>query len=841
MNGWRLAARIALREARGGLSGLRLLAACLVLGVAMIAGVGSLSDSVVAGLRADARLLLGGDADLRLLHRPMGADESAWLEAHSARVSHTVEMRAMARPAARADVRTLVELKAVDGAYPLVGAVGLDSGTLETALARDGGVWGAAVDPQVLERLGLDIGDRLRVGDAEFVLRARVVHEPDHVTSLFNLGPRVMIAAAALPETGLVMPGSQIHYHARVALSPGTRFEAWKESLDAAFPAAGWRLRATDDAAPGVQRFVQRMTLFLTFVGLATLLVGGIGVANAARAYLDEKTATIATLKCLGAPGGLVLRTYLLLVMAVAVAGTLAGLAIGAAAPLVMLALPADLLPVAPRYGIHALALGKAAAMGLLAAATFALWPLARACAVPPARLFRGPGAPVAANPGWAAILGVAAGAAALAAMTVATSGDARAAAWFIAGAVVTVAALRLAAAGMIVLLGRTRRARGAVWRLAAASLGRPGQAAAGAVVSLGVGLSVLVGVISMQGNLDRQIGERLAVEAPALFFLDIQPDQTAAFDAAVTAVPGTAELQRVPSVRGRIVAIAGVPVEQVNVSPDSTWAIRGDRALTYAAKPTAESEVVAGSWWPADYAGPPLISLDAGLARGFGVGLGDTLTLNVLGRDITGAIASLREIDWRSLRFDFAIILSPGVLEGAPHTHIAAVKATPAAEGAVEKAVADRFANVSIVRVREALKAAERIVAGIGLVARATAVATIGVGVLVLAGVVAGERRRRIREAVVFKVLGATRGRILQAFVLEYGLLGALIGVVAAVVGSVASWALLTFRLEAPWTFMAGPVLGTVAACVATVVVVGFAGTWRALGEKAAPRLRND
>ena len=386
----------------------------------------------------------------------------------------------------------------------------------------------------------------------------------------------------------------------------------------------------------------------------------------------------------------------------------------------------------------------------------FALPPLAVTREVPAADLFRhriDPPKPRL-RPSYLAI--TAGAAAALAALAVFTASDRWFAAWFVGGTVATLLVLRLGA--LLVERGAARlgRVRAADWRLALANLHRPGAATPGVMQSLGTGLAVLVAVALIEGNLNLQLAERLPEEAPAFFFIDIQPDQAAAFDAVVAAVPGTRGLRRVPSVRGRIVEIAGVPVEAAAYDTDVAWAVRGDRSLTYAALPPEDAAIVGGQWWPADYRGPPLISLDAGLAQGFHVGVGDTLTLNVLGRRVTATIASLREIDWRSLRFDFAIVFSPGVLEGAPQTHIAAVRVPPAAEEALEAAVSDTFANISAIRVRDALEAARRLLAGIGGAVRGTALVTLVTGVVVLAGAIAAGRQRRGYEAVVLKVLGA-------------------------------------------------------------------------------------
>ncbi len=843
MMGWRLAARYARRELRSGLAGFRVFLACLALGVGAIASVGTLSESIQRGLRHDARQLNGGDISVALAQRAACTEERAALTA-GGQLSETLEMRAMARvPDNTAnDARSLVELKAVDARYPLAGAVTLEGGgVLGDALAQKDGLYGAAIERGLLSKLGIELGDEIEIGEARFRLTAVIEREPDKIASVLSYGPRVMVSDAALPATQLVQPGSQIRYRYNIAIPPGGDAAARAASLEEQFPKAGWRILTTDDAAPGIRRFVDQLTLFLTFVGLTTLLVGGVGVTNAVSAYLDGRMRTIAMFKCLGASAGFIFRVYLLQIMALTGIGLAIGIAVGTALPLIAIRLFADLLPIQPVIAFFPEPLIAAASYGILIALTFALWPLARARAVPAANLFR---ATVENNLFWPPLrdlLGLLACAAGLAALTIATASNRWFAIWFVIGALASFGLLTLAADGMKRLARKFHAMGGVTLRLALANLHRPGATTTGVVLSLGLGLSVLVAIVLIQSNLNRQIEGRLSEGAPAFFFLDIQPDQTAAFDAAVTGTPGASGYKRVASLRGRIVAIRGVPVEQANIASEVEWAVRGDRALSYAALPPDGARIVSGAWWPADYKGPPLISIDADVARGFGVGIGDSLTLNVLGRDIVGKIASLREIDWRSLRFDFAIILSPGILEGAPHTHIAAVSVPAAAEIGVERALSRAFVNVSVIRVRDAVEAARQLLSGISVAISATSAITIAAGALVLAGAVAAGRRRRIFDAVVFKVLGATRAMILRAFLLEYGLLGLATGIMSSLVGTLVGWAISVWLMKLPWSLDLGAIALTVCATTMLALLAGFAGTWRALGQKAAPLLRNE
>lgn len=840
-----LAGRLARRELRAGLAGFRIFLGCLALGVAVIAGVGSLAAAVDAGLARDARALLGGDVELRLFHRTADAAERAYLAAHGT-VSAVAEMRAMARTR-DGGATSLIELKAVDRLYPLYGRVtfaGPEAGapaSLAAALALRDGVWGAVAAPALLDRLGLHIGDRIRIGDAVFALRAALGHEPDALGG-FALGPRVLIARPALGATGLIAPGTLVSYAYRLRLPPGRSAQAVTAGIRAAFPNAGWRIRQFNDAAPGLQRLLDRLAVFMMLVGLTVLLVGGVGIANAVTSYLAGKSETIATLKCLGATRRTVFATYLAEILILAAGGIGLGLVLGALAPAIAAPLLPAQLPVRVQPGLYAGPLLLAAGFGVLTTLVFALWPLGAAAEINPASLFRARVEPLLARPAPRCIAAVAVAALLEAGLAVASAPDRRIALWAVLAALVALAIFRLAAAALLFVLRRAGRPRHPALRLALANLVRPGARSAGVLASLGLGFAVLAAIVLVAGNLSREIGTRLAGQAPSFFFIDIQPDQVADFDRLLHTMPGVTELARMPSLRGRITALNGVPVARAAIAADARWAVDSDRGLTYAATLPAGSQIVAGHWWPSDYAGPPLVSFDAGLARGMGLKLGDTLTVNVLGRPLTARIASLRDIDWTSLGLNFALVFSPDALAGAPQTHIATARtAGPAEDAALERAVSRRFPNVSAISVRDALATLAHLLDAVAAALTAVSAVALVAGVLVLAGAVAASHRRRVYEAVVLKVLGATRGEVARAYLLEYGLLGLTAGVLAAALGTVAAWLVLTRVMRAGWIFLPGAVLATVAPALLLALLGGFAGTWRALAAKAAPLLRNE
>jgi putative ABC transport system permease protein len=849
-----LAFTLARRELRGGIKGFRIVLACLALGVAAIAGIGSLSRAIEDGLKRDARKLLGGDLAFTLVHRPAGEKELAWLHARG-EVSTTAELRAMAyvngngaAPAEPGKDRLLVELKGVDARYPLFGAAEADGKVLDAKglgalVAQRDGRYGALVDPLLLTRLGLKQGAVLKIGSAQIEIRGTLEREPDRATRLFTLGPRVLVSEEALAATGLVQPGSLIFYQHRLKIagtaSPVSTIAAAKKE----FPESGWRIRSTAEAAPGLDTFLTRLTLYLTLVGLTALLVGGLGIASGVKAWLDGRTGTIATLKCLGAPAALIFRVYLIEVLALAGIAIAVGLVVGTGLPLLLAGPLEALLPVKLEISVYPLPLLLAAAFGLLTVLAFSLWALGAAREVPPALLFRNTVSPIEARPRREYLAATAFCAAALAVLAVLTAADRWMAGLFVAAVIGTFVLFQGGGAAITrtAKLASKRGTKSAVLRFALANLHRPGAPVGRIVLALGLGATVLVTIALLEANLDRQLREQLPEKAPSFFFIDILPNQVADFDAAVTSVPGASGLERTPMLRGRIARINTVPVAEAAVAANVRWALDNERGLTFAAKPPEGTEIVAGKWWPADYKGEPLISFDANLAEGMGLKVGDTLTFNILGREVTAKIANLRKIHWRSLGINFTVIFAPGTLEGAPHSHIAAVHVPPASETKLLTAVTDKLPNVSAIRVRDALDQAAGVFEQVGFAVRATAMVTLAAGLLVLAGAVAAGHRRRVYDAVVFKVLGATRRRIMGAFLIEYGLIGLATAIFAAILGAILAWAIVTQVMNAPFALLPQTAAGTALIAAGIALAFGFFGIWRAMGQKAAPLLRNE
>jgi len=837
--GLALAFRLARRELRGGVRGLVTVLLCLALGVGVIAAVGSLRAAVDAGLAADGRRILGGDVEVDSGNTPLPDSLRTWLSDHGATTSGITMMRSLL--VAPSGERTLIELKAVDAAWPLVGAAeATPPQPVADALANRDGHFGLLADPLVLDRLGLKAGDLARLGSATFRVSGALTFEPDRVATPSIFGPRVLISQAALAQTGLIAPGTMARYAIRATASP-LAASVLPAELRARFSAQGWRIRDPSEAAPQVKRFLDETSLFLTLVGLTSLLVGGIGVANGVGSWLDARGRTIATLRCLGASSGLVLTVCLIQVMSLAVVGIALGLAVGAAVPLTAAWLPEGWLPVPTAAGVYVQPLLLAACFGLLTALCFALWPLGRAARIPGAALFRDLIVPAHIRPHASVIAANALIAAALVAVTVLTAADRHFALYFCATALATLGLFRLASIAVMRAARLAPTSRIPWVRLGVSNLYRPGTATPSLMLSIGLGLATLATVALIQYNIRQQVLEQLPSAAPSFYFVDIQNEQMERFRDLVNAVPGVSEIRDVPSLRARVVAIKGVPVDEADVAPESAWALKGDRGLTYATQPPPNTRLIAGHWWPADYDGPPLVSFDSGLAKGWHVGLGDVIRVNVLGRDLDMRIASLRDIAWQSLTINFFMVASPGILSHAPHTHIATVRVDPAHEAALLRSVTDGLPNVTGIRVADVLAAISALLDQVANALAATGLLTLLAGLLVLVSAVAAGQRRRTREAIILRVLGATSGQIRAAWLVEFGLLGLAAGAIAALVGSAASYGVSEYVLHTDWAFSGRILILTLAGGLATMLVFGYAGLNATSRARPAQLLRNE
>ncbi|WP_299080870.1 FtsX-like permease family protein [uncultured Ruegeria sp.] len=836
----RLAARLARRELRGGLRGFRIFLACLALGVAAIAAVGSVRHAIQAGLTQEGAALLGGDAQLEFTYRFANDEERAWMDQSAQEVSEVVDFRSMAvAPRDAGPERALTQVKSVDDAYPLLGSVLLKPDIpLATALDGSAELPGAVMDPALIDRLGLSVGDLFALGTQDFVLMASLETEPDGAADGFGLGPRTLVRTEDLRTSGLLEPGTLFSTKYRLDLPSDIALADLSIEADQIFDGTGMRWTDARNGAPGISEFVARLSSFLVLVGLSGLAVGGIGVSAAVRAYLSQKTETIATLRTLGADRATIFQTYMIQIGLLSGIGIAIGVSLGGLAPMLMAPVIESRLPIPAVFSLYPQPLAEAALYGFLTAFLFTLWPLARTEEVRAATLFRD--ALTSANrlPRAIYVLATALGLALLIASASWFSGSTWLTLWTSGGLVGALLLLSLSAFA-IRWIARTgaplARGRPALrWALSAIS--DPREGAGSVVLSLGLGLSVLAAVGQIDGTLRNAISGNLPDVAPSYFFVDIQKDQMPRFSERLENDPDVSRIESAPMLRGILSQINGRPAREV---AGDHWVVEGDRGLTYSIQPPENARITAGEWWSEDYSGTPQVSFAAEEGEEMGLKLGDELTINILGRDIIAELTSFREVDFSTAGMGFIMSMNPSALAGAPHSFIATVYAEEQAEAAILRDLADQYPNITAIRVRDAIDRVSGLLAGLAAATSYGAGVSLLTGFLVLIGAAAAGEPARRYEAAVLKTLGADRPRILFSFALRAILLGAAAGCVALLTGILGGWAVATYIFDTSFSIIWSSALGIVFAGIIVTLGAGLAFALRPLSVRPARILR--
>jgi putative ABC transport system permease protein len=842
--------RLAARDLKGGFAGFRVFLACIALGVAAISGVGSVSEGLSDGLARESRTILGGDVSLTLIHRQLSDDERGYLLERGS-LSTIATMRAMAR---RNDGRSsLIEAKAIGADYPSAGRLIIDPPIPQAdALKLRDGVFGLIADPALAATLDIKLGESILIGEQRFEIRALLRSEPDKLAGGVGFGPRVILSTDALQATGLLQPGSLIRWSNRIFLksnSPNApvseqAVQDFTSDLAKAFPDAGWQVRTRANVSPQFERNLARFTQFLTLVGLTALIVGGVGVANAVHAFIDRKKPDLATLKALGATGSYVFNSTLLQVVIVALVGIAIGLLLGTAMPFGIAYALGSSIPFPFTPSIYPSQIFAGIIYGLLTALTFSLMPIGRAHDVPVSSLFRDmvESARKRARARYIAMTAVAGTGLVAAVVLLAT--DRRLALIYGGATIVAFIILRLVATGIHLLAKHAPRLRSVELRMAIANIHRPGALTSAVVLSLGLGLTLLVALTLIDANIRDQLTRGLPGKTPSFFFLDVQSSQVNEFDEFLKTRAPDAKVERVPMMRGRVVRLNGTPANEVRAAENAQWVLEGDRGISYSSSIPDGSSLMEGDWWPADYKGPPLVSIEAEVARGLGLKLGDTVTVNVAGRNINARVANLRVVNWRSLGINFVFVFSPNTFAAAPHSFLATATFNGNDEAEKElsllRDVATRFPTITSLRVKDALEAIGQATSQLAFAIKGASAIALSASILVLAGALAASQRSRIYDAVVLKTLGATRKRLLSALVIEYALLGFATAAFGLLAGTLAAWFVLMKIMKADtFVWMWVPALASIGIALSITVGLGLLGTWRILGQKPARHLR--
>ncbi len=839
--GWAQSWRIARRDLASGFRGLRLLFLCLFLGVATLAAIGSLTSAITGEIEERGQTILGGDIQIEMTQRELDAGERAELEKLGA-FSETIRMRAMAQKVGAtgdAPPAVLTELKGVDNAYPLYGALTLKNGTY-APLPADRILIGEAL----ALRLSVKPGDQLRYGSADYTIADIIANEPDRVGEGFTLGPVAIVSMEGLRRSELIQPGSLFDAKYRIRLPAGADFAAVRKDLETRYDGKGWDIDDRSNAAPGTDRFINRMGQFLSLIGLTALIIAGIGVSNGVSSYLGLRRKTIATLKIIGAKSADIARIYLLQMGLVSAAAIVLGLIIGTLLPPMIVAVAGDVLPVSPQLRVYPLPLIIAAIYGALVAVIFTLPPLARAKVEPAAALLRSETAERRVRldrTTWAMIGGALLG---LLALILGTAEEPLFSASVIGATTLVLVLLWALGFGVKYLARKAGSPASPLVRMAVTNLYRPGAQTSALVVALGLSLTLFVTLAGIQTSLTAEIDQSVPKVAPNLFILDVPSGQDAALTDLVRGQEAKAELNIVPALRGTVVAVKGTRVADLGETADGAFLLRGERGVTYSAVLPEGSELTAGTWWAADYAGPPMVSLDAEQAALLDLTVGDMLTVSVLGREIEARIASLRKINWDTMGFNYVLVFTPNTFASAPHSLTATVTLPKGAnaknqEGAITRDLLKTYPAASVIAVDEVIGQVRTLLDQMAGAILAAASITILAGIAVLVGAIAASAQSRAYDSVVLKILGGTRRQILAVQAIEYALLAAALAAIALVLGMLAAWFVIVQIFEFGWAPDWSVVLSILAGGAVLTLSIGILGSLPLMAVRPAKALR--
>ncbi|MEO0590722.1 MAG: FtsX-like permease family protein, partial [Pseudomonadota bacterium] len=789
--GWADAWKLARRDLNARFKGLRLLVVCIFLGTAALAAIGTLTASIERELASSGQEILGGDLEVEVWQRSLDEEELAALEALGT-VSGGTRLQAMAISDAATGAEgegnaAPIELKAVEASWPLYGVLTLTDGR-EVAAPTGNSAWLAQ---GAMDRLDIEVGEQFRIGTQTLTADGIIDDEPDRLSEGFALGPAVIVADDLPVRAGLLAPGALYQSKYRIAFdNQGLDPSDEADALEEAFPNAGFDFRTRDRASPGADRFVAQMSDFLTLVGLAALVIAGIGIAGGVSSYLDQRRASIATLKVLGATSRDIVRVYALQIAAAAVVGSVAGLATGVLVTPIFGAALDGLLPVETGFVIEPAPLMLAGAYGLLVAFAFAAAPLLRARTFPAMALMRSRIAPLSQD--RRALLATGLGLVLICLLALITTDRVELSASFLAGAGIALALL----AGLGLLIQRAARSlprpSNPILRSALANLHRPGAPTSALVTALGFGLAAFVLLASVQTAIDGNIEARVPQEAPDYFVIDVPREGEIRFKGLVRQTFPDAEIRTVPTLRGSVLAYGPEGdmqrVADLERIPEGAFILNGERPLTYASDIPEGNTLVEGEWWDPENPEEYSVSISADLARALDLEVGDMITIGVLGSERDVRVANLRRIDWDSLGFNFTLVFSPNTLDDVPHNLAASIELNesgPEAEivekrGQLLRAMVRAFPSSSVVDIGEVLVEARTLLEQVALATLAAAAVAVLAGLAVLMGAIAAARAARMYDTVVLRVLGASRRQVLMMQLAEYGLIALALALVA-------------------------------------------------------------
>ena len=842
---FRLNLKIAVRDLLGDRRGFGIFIACIIIGVAAIAGVSSLSFSLAQGLSHEGRTILGGDASISLMSRSLSQEQKDYLTARGS-LSELSLLRAMAHYASGES--SVIEIKAIDPAtYPAFGALTLNPELpLSEALSEKKGVFGLIVETTLLTRLDVKLGDMITIGNQRFEIRSTLMNEPDKLAGGIGFGPRVFMTRSALEASGLATPGAIIRNLTRIRLTGNPSDQEVKNfhsEINSAFPNAGWEIRTRDAVSPQFSRNLDRFTQLLSLIALTALIAGGAGVANSVREFTERKRLHFAILKALGASGSQVFAIALIQIIIAGLIATLLGLIVGSSIPIFAanwLHQISD-LPFTPSVNVEGILIGGC--YGLLVTFIFAVIPLGRIHEMPVSRLLRDDDQPLRL---WRYFILSGVAAFLLITLTLFSASDLKLGVIYSVGVALVFASLRAASWAIVLVIKKFKRPYNSRLRLALANIGRPKSIAPALIISAGLTQTLLIALALVEGAVHHELIRADTSEIPNFYFLDIPKTQTEPFNEFLKKTMPEAHIEHVPMMRGRIIELKGKPLNRSTIAEEAKWVLEGDRGITFSETLPDNSTLTDGVWWGKDYAGAPLVSLEQKVAEGFGLKIGDQIRVNILGRDLTATVANFRKVDWRSYAINFVMVFSPNAFKSAPYTELFTISYTAPSLDARDKKdailtrqTAKEFPNIVSIRVKDVLMAVDKIATQLAFAARAATVIALATAGLALTSAIMSSQRTRLYDTVIYKILGAPRRWLMSVYALEFGLLGLAASIISLFAGICFAYGLIKFIMKIDFIIPGATLILILLGALMLIIALGLTLSWRILSYPAAAALR--
>ena len=844
----RFVLQMALRELRSSWRRLAFFFICVAIGVGTIVALRSLIQNVRVALMAEARTLTAGDVYLRS-EQPWTEEILQVLERRLAGLggveqTETLDMTTMVRVADEAGARTkVVELRGVQAEFPFYGEFALGDGRAYSFDLLGG--QGALVGPELLTQLGLVVGDQILIGEAAFTIRDVILAEPGRRLGLFSFGPRVLVDREALAPTGLLRNASRVDRQILLKLEESQidpLVARLREDLADAFV----RIRSYRRTEDRIERNLSRTENYLSLIGFVVLILGGIGVWSVTRVFVQQRLRSAAILKCLGATSGRVLSVYVAQVLMLGLGGSLLGVGLAQAAVATVpeslaqqAATATGLAEVSTNLTISAIVQGVT--VGMLVSVLFALVPLLAVRDVKPLLLLRQGRSDVGGGVDWLRVAVVALVGGALVLVATWQAGSLEVAAYVVGGFTAVTMTLHILSR---VLVAAIRPLQAVAWfplRHAVLNLSRPGNQTRVILLAVGLGSFFIIGVRSLQGNLLSNVALELGDDSPDMFLIDVQQDQADGVRTMLSAsVADPPEL--IPVLRARVTRVAGRDLQVDSVQAARRAGLGREYTITYRATLEENERIIAGTFWD-ERPSPELeVSIEESLREERGIQVGDVVSFDVLGREISARVTSVRSVEWDDSRSGgFMFLFRPGAFDDAPHSYVAFLRGPPETESraVLQRDIVVRYPNISVIDGLEVLKTVRRVLDYVTLAITVVGGIALFSGGLILIGSVAMTKFQRLYEAAIFKTLGAKTRVLITMLVIEYGVLGLLAGTVGSVGALGLTWALTRQVFDIAWFPVPWQNVGGIAATAAVVGIVGVVSSLDVLRRKPLSTLR--